>query len=371
MKSLRTSLAAVLIGAVALASSIGAAARTNAQPLLLGAAMLGAYSLGLVSPETASLGFAFAGVTGLAPFPVQEHLTAIATMYRNRSLIADNVLPRVTVGKQAFKYFAHTLADGFTIPDTKVARASAPNRVEFTATETTSATVDYALDDAIPMEDIENASPGMDPQAKAVEYITNLIGLDREVRTSGLVFNASNYAAANKATLSGTSQWSDFANSDPISAILTALDSMVMRGNIAVMGQAVWTKLSTHPKLVKAFYGTSADTGIVTRDFVAQLFELEAIYVGQAWLNTAKKGQTASLSRAWGKHFALLYRDSLATADRGTTYGFTAQFGGRIAGSFEDKDVGMRGGVRVRAGESVKEVLTATDLGYLFTNAVA
>ncbi|MBL0142655.1 MAG: major capsid protein [Betaproteobacteria bacterium] len=292
-------------------------------------------------------------------------------MYRNKSTIADDVMPRVTVNKQAFKYFKHTLADGFTIPDTKVARASAPNRVEFTATETTDQTVDYALDDSIPFEDIENSSPGMNPQGKATEYISNLIALDREVRVATAAFTAGNYAGGNQSTLSGTSQWSDFTNSDPISAILTAMDSMVMRPNVMVLGQAVWTKLSTHPKLVKAFYGTSADTGIVTREFIRQLFELDGLFVGQSWYNTARKGQTATLARAWGKHCSLIYRDNLASVDRGTTWGLTAQYGSRVAGSFEDRDVGMRGGVRVRAGESVKEVITANDLGYLFVNAVA
>lgn len=367
----KTTLAALILGFCAACSATASYARANAQSLVLGAAVVGAYSLGFISPESAALGIAFAGVTGIAPFPVQEDLTAIALMYRNRSTIADDVMPRVPVAKQAFKYFKHTLAEGFTIPDTKVARASAPNRVEFTATEVTDQTVDYALDDAVPMEDIDNAAPNMNPQAKATEYISNLIQLDREVRVAGAAFNASNYAAGNQSTLSGTSQWSDFTNSDPLSAILTALDSMVMRGNIMVVGQAVWTKLSTHPKIVKAFTGSSGDSGVVTKDFFAKLFELEAIYVGQAYYNTARKGQTASLSRAWGKHAAILYRDNLADASRGTTWGFTAQFGSRIAGSFEDKDIGMRGGVRVRAGESVKEVITANDLGYLFVNAVA
>lgn len=345
--------------------------KTHAVQLACAFVLCIAASFGWMAPADAALGIALVGTTGIAPFPVQEDLTAIAIMYRNTKMIGDDVMPRVPVSKQAYKYFKHTLADGFTIPDTKVARASRPNQVEFTATETTGKTEDYALDDSIPVEDLQNAAPNMNPQAKATEYLTNLIQLDREKRVADATFNAANYGASNKTTLSGTSQWSDFTNSDPISAILTALDAMVMRGNILVMGRAVWTKLSTHPKLVKAFYGTSADTGIVTREFVRQLFELDGLFVGESWLNTAKKGQTATLARAWGKHAAILYRDQLASADRGTTWGFTAQFGTRIAGSFEDKDVGMRGGMRVRVGESVDEVITANDLGYLFVDAVA
>jgi len=306
-----------------------------------------------------------------APFPIQPDLTAIALMYRNARMIADQVMPRVPVGKQDFKYLKHALADGFTVPDTKVGRRSPPNQVEFTATETSASTQDYALDDSVPNADIENAPPNYDPLGKATEFVTNLIELDREVRVATLTFDTNQYAAANKTTLSGTSQWSDFTNSNPVSAILSAMDGMVMRPNIAVMGRAVYSQLIQNPAVLKAIYGPGGTKGIATQQQLADLLELDAIYVGESWVNSAKRGQTASLARVWGKHFALIYRDSLASAARGTTWGLTAQFGSRIAGSIEDRDIGMRGGVRVRVGESVKELVTANDLGYLFINAVA
>ncbi|UUE75476.1 hypothetical protein [Pectobacterium aroidearum] len=81
-----------------------------------------------------------------APFPIDPHLTSIAIAYRNGSLIADSVLPRVPVGKSEFKWWEYDLADGFTLPNTSVGRTSQPNQVEFNATEETSSTSDYALD---------------------------------------------------------------------------------------------------------------------------------------------------------------------------------------------------------------------------------
>lgn len=358
-------LAAALVCALAIVSAIGYAidpALTLVVLSRMGDNLLmgGAIGVGII------------GAT-VAPFPIQPDLTAIALMYRNKRMIADQVLPRVQVAKGDFKYFTHTLADGFTIPDTKVGRRSPPNQVEFTATETTASTTDYALDDSIPNADIANASniPGADPVAKATMYVANLIELDREKRTADLVFGAGNYAAANKTTLSGTGQWSDYTNSNPISAILTALDGSVMRPNIAVMGRTVFSALIQHPKVLAAIYGPGGTRGIATAEQLANVLELDAVYVGESYVNSAKKGQTVSLARVWGKFFALLYRDTLADAARGTTFGFTAQFGTRIAGSFEDKDIGMRGGVRVRVGESVKEVIAANDLGYLFSAAIA
>ena len=306
-----------------------------------------------------------------APFPVDPALTAIAIAYRNKRLIADDVLPRSPVGKQEFKYQVYDLADGFTLPDTQVGRKSAPNRVEFGATEKTASTTDYALDAPVPNADIENAAgTPFDPLGHATETTTNLIALDREVRTSALVFAKANYAAANAVTLSGTSQWSD-GTSNPLVAIMDALDAVVMRPNVGVLGRAVSTALRRHPKIVQAYHGNTGPEGLVPLQFLADLLELEAIFVGEARLNIARPGQAVNLSRVWGKHAAFLYRDSLASTASGTTWGLTAQWGGRVSGSKEDPDVGMRGGVRVRTGESVVELVTAKDLGCFFENAIA
>ena len=110
---------------------------------------------------------------------------------------------------------------------------------------------------------------------------------------------------------------------------------------------------------------------IARRQAIAELFELEEVLVGQGWLNTAKPGQAVTLQRVWAKHAALLVRDRLATARSGGTFGMTAQWGSRIAGQEADSKIGMRGGQRVRAGESVKELITASDFGYFIKDAVA
>jgi hypothetical protein len=304
------------------------------------------------------------------PFPLLPYLTSIAVNYQNRQLIADRVLPRVPVGKQLFRYYKYSINDAFTIPDTKVGRVSAPSRVEFGAQNIDSSTTDYALDNPIPQIDVVNAEgTPFDPEAHGTEVTTDLILLDREVRVASLVFNANNYAAANKVTL--TNPWSDKTNGDPIGDITTALNSMVMRANRMVVGNVVATALQTHPEILKAFYKNLGDAGIVPIDFVATLFGLDGIDVGAGWLNTAKPGQTASVSRVWGKFAALYVQNGLANTAGGLTFGFSAQFGTRIAGRINDPDMGMRGGTRIRVGESLAEIITAPDLGYFFTNASA
>jgi len=309
------------------------------------------------------------------PFPVSPVLTAIAVKYRNRKMIADLVAPRITVAAQAFKWWRYDLAEGFTLPDLKVGRRGQPSEIEFNAAEVTASTEDFGLDSPVPQADIDNAAGASlpDPRDRAVEGLMDLLALGREMRVASLVFNANTYAAANKTQLSGTSQWSDYTNSNPIDAMLQALDSMVVRANVAVLGGATWTKMRQHPKVVAAVYGNANTSGIITREQLAAVLEIDEVLVGEGFVNTAKRGQTASMGRAWGKHAALINRNLNGGGEQQgqPTFAWTADWGGPQAGSERDSKIGVRGGERVRAYESVKEVVSASDLGYFFQDAVA
>jgi hypothetical protein len=305
----------------------------------------------------------------LAPFPIDSALTAIALAYRNDRLIADEVLPRVPVAKQEFRYIEHTLAESFTVPETKVGRKSRPNEVDFSAVEKTAATEDYGLEDAIPQRDIDNAPDNYDPKGRAIAGLADLIALDREVRTAGIVFDSTLYPSSNTVTLSGTAQWTD-PTSDPVDVILEALDSTLVRPSVMVLGHAVFRHLMVHPKIIVATKGPLATGGIALKDEIAKVFGLDKVLVGESWVNTARRGQPVSLGRVWGNHCALLHINPMASTGNGVTFGLTAEFGSRRASQEPDRAIGLDGGVRVRAGESVKELIIAPNLGFLIKNAV-
>lgn len=314
------------------------------------------------------------------PFPIQQELTAIALAYTNRSYIADLVLPRTPVPAREFKWLQMNRDEMFTVPDTRVGRKGVPNEVEFGSAEVPSFVNDYGLDDVIPNEDITSAPAGYNPVGRAVEGIAELVALDREKRVADLVFNLNTYPAANRSTLSGASQWSDYTNSDPYTAIMAGLDGMLMRPNTAAIGRLAWSRLRVHPKITAALAPSSigntatsnAQGAPASLQAVADLLELDQILVGESWVNTAKPGQTATLSRVWGKHMAFMHLNPIASA-RGNviSFGYTAEFGNRVSGSIPEPKVGLRGGQRVRVGESVNEIIAASDVGYFFQNVVA
>lgn len=319
------------------------------------------------------------------PFPVDAVLTAIAVGYRNPSAtyIADDVLPRQTVGGEIFKWTEYPLADAFAIPDGRVGRKGAVQQLEFGGEEKESSVEDYGFDAPIAYSDVEAAEnararglSAINPEAHAVEMLTDTLMNIREVRVASLVHNLNTYAADKRVTLSGSSQFSDYANSDPITALKTGQEStLVYRPNTWAMGRPVWSRLSSHPKIVNAVKGGTQTSGLVSREQFIELFSgegLRELLIGDAWVNTAKPGQAVSLNRCWGKHIAMFHKNAGASIEQGgITFGATAEFGGRISGRIADPDVGLQGGYRVRAGERVKELVIAKDVGYFIQNAVA
>jgi len=313
-------------------------------------------------------------------FPVNPELTAIAMAYRNpaHTLIAELVMPRVPTAKK-FTWTAYDPAQGYTVPRTLVGRKSQPTQVDFNGVPMNDETLDYGLDDVVPNDEMEAwaampkpATGGpINPMVVSTMFLEGLIQLDREVRVAGRVFNAATYPAANQATLSGSNQWSDYANSNPLSAILAALDIPLLRPNIAIFGQAAWTGLRQHPKIVQAVYGTAQTGGVVTNEALAAVLEVKQVLVGGSFLNTARKGQAAVNARVWGKHASFIYSDVMAAMTGQPTFGFTAQFGNKVAGNINEPKTGLRGSELVRCGESLKEVVSAGQLGYFFQNVVS
>lgn len=319
------------------------------------------------------------------PFIIDPVLTALAVGFQNpaASRIADMVLPRYAVGGEKFKWTEYPISEAFNVPDARVGRRGRVQQLEFSGTEKTSEVEDFGLDSPIPFSDIEAAQAARDqgrsqynPEMHTTTMLTDTVDNIREVRVAGIVHNLNTYAADKRITLTGTSQFSDYANSDPISIIKTAMNStLVYRPNTLVMGIDVWIKMSSHPKIVNAVKGNVTNAGIVSREEFLNLFAGEGVkelLIGEGWYNTAKPNQTVALARSWGKHIALIHKNPMASVEGGgITFGMTATFGTKIAGRIEDKDIGLQGGYRIRSGERIKELVIAKDVGYFIQNAVA
>lgn len=306
------------------------------------------------------------------PFVIVPQLTRIAMAVQNRDFIADTVCPRVQVPGELFQYTKVTTKDRFQHPDDLINRTGHLNELEFAQSDETDRTIDRGLAAPVPQVDVDRAASAnmADPRGAAVEGITQIMLLNRELRAADLLFNAANYTL--KKTLDGNAggyRWDDATNGDPIGYMEAAMADMVVRPNQAVMGYNVMLAVRKHPKTISRLYGASSTRGTALLADIASELGLDAIRVGSAWKDAGKKGQALSLGRVWGNYCALL-RTSTSLASTQTVepvFAFTAQYEGRTAGTWFDPGRGKKGVEMLKVTESVTELISWTEAGYLFS----
>jgi hypothetical protein len=309
--------------------------------------------------------------------------TGISLAYTNPllSLIADEVLPRVPVGAYQFSWNRFPLADRFTVPDTIMGRKGEANTVEFGVSKETAMVEDHGLACETPEIDVqEGALTGYNPLDGNVLTLTELLLLRHEKLVADKVFNLNTYPSANRATLSGTDQFSH-ASSTPFDTIMNALESVVMRPNVLVFSRPGIVALRRHPQITAMVATTGTGNSGTTNSAgpratiaqLADLFEVQRILVGEAQVNTAGFGETASLARCWGKHMAMLHINPNVVSPLGQaiTFGFLAELGSRDALTGFEPKKGKLGCHYQRVAETKKPIICANDVGYFLQNIIA
>jgi hypothetical protein len=238
---------------------------------------------------------------------VDPVLTNVAIGYSNADYIASQLFPDVPVKFQSGKHFIYDQGR-FRVNTTR--RSTGAKSQEMTLKLTTGDPYfceDHALKQFVPDEDVRNAQTPTDPYQDATENLMDLHLVAREVEVATLLTSTANLTQ--NTTLSGTSQWSDYSNSDPFGDIETGKQTVHaaihQSPNTLVIGKQAWDKLKLHPALIERIKYTGK--GPLTTDMVASLFEVDRILVGGAAKNTAKEGQTDSMSYIWGKDAVLTY----------------------------------------------------------------
>ncbi len=305
-------------------------------------------------------------------FTEDATLTAIAIGYRNEDydLVADDVLPRSPVNDEKFEWTKYDEAAAFTVPDTKVGRRSTPNQVEIEGSKQDGATDDYGIDVPLDNRTINAAKKnGFDPRKQATELATDIVLLDRERRVAGQVQDPSNYYSNLVEALSGADMFSD-ETSDPAKIIRNMLKRCWMRPNQLTFGTNAWDAFASHPKVVSAILRNSGTSGFITQEEAARFLRVKRVIVGEGRININKPGEDAELHRVWDNTVSGQFINRGASAAGGITFGFTAVFGKKVAGTLP-ANMGLKGGILVRSGEAVKELICANRAGFLLQNAVA
>lgn len=148
----------------------------------------------------------------------------------------------------------------------------------------------------------------IDPAVDATELVTRSLLLDHELQVSNLIRNVANYAASNKVTLSGASQWDDYTGGTASTSNPVAVIQAGMRAVYAATGRYPNTLaipalgiqyIENHPRIVdrfKNFTLTVPDAFKVLTGFEGTILPVDSVY------NAANNvDATVVMTSFWGK----------------------------------------------------------------------
>lgn len=296
-------------------------------------------------------------------------LTTVAQGYRNAAFIGSTLFPAVPVDQRGGKIVAFGKED-FMIYRTARAPGAHTPRVQFGYSSNSYALEQHALEGQVPFEQMQDARqvPGIDQGQLAVRKVQNIIGLRLEKAQADLATTAGNYPNGNKATLSGTAQWSDYTNSNPSAAIETAKDAIRakigLRPNVVVLGAAVFSTLRQHPAIIDRIKYTGRD--VVTTELLAALWGVDRVVVGDA----VYASDAGVFSDVWGKFVVVAYTDTTGLMDMGVpTFGYSYQLRGYpvVERPYEDRNAKSW---IYPVTDEVAPVIAANTAGYLYSAVV-
>jgi hypothetical protein len=302
---------------------------------------------------------------------VDPVLTNVSIGYQNSAYVAEQLFPTLPVSKQSGKHFIYDKGK-FRVNDNL--RGSGAASKEVTLNLTTGLPYfceDHALKQFVTDEDMDGAVAPMDPTVDATENVTEMHMVAREVELAASL--TSTGVMTQNTTLSGTSQWSDYSNSDPFTNIETAKQTIHaaihVDPNVLVLGKQVWDKLKHHPALLeRAKY---SQLGTISPDLLATLFGVDRVVIAAAGKNGAVEGQADSMSYIWGKDAILAYINP-RLGQKMITLGLTYQWKTRKVEKLRGTNEEDRKGTYVRVGDHYYDMnVVAAAAGYLVKAAVA
>lgn len=294
-------------------------------------------------------------------------LTNLAIGYSNDQFVGDALMPFVLVDKEGGKIPVFG-KEHFKLYATERALRAKSNRI---SPEDIGA-IDIALDEhdlEYPIDYREDAESAFPLQARATAVVTEGIRLRHEVMVATLAQNPASYPTGNKIALSGTSQFTDVANSDPEGVITDAKAAVrakiVREPNTMVIGYAAWMALKKHPKL-RAILSDTRQRVLQLND-LRDIFEIPNIYVGRA----VTANDAGVVSDVWGDNIVLAYVPQTDMAQRSPyepSYGYTLRRRGQpvVDTRTEDGKIEL-----IRNTDIFRPYLLGADAGYLISNTNA
>lgn len=305
------------------------------------------------------------------PLYIDQALTNVSNAWFNddKDFIADKLFPEVLVKKPTFKVGKYG-KDGLRLPSNTLRTGeSSAQRVNLTrGFEDIGPLQEHALSAFVTEDDYNLTDDPFEPESDEVENMNSIMALVDEKDLATQLTDTS-VVTQNK-TLSGTAQWSDYDNSDPLADIKAAVEAaQFIDFNTIAMGKEVWLALSQHPVLLDRLKWS--ERGVVTEEAFLSLiapYGITKLLIGKAKENTGKEGLADSISTIWGRNVILAFvqpKPGRKKVNGG--YKFRLKDGRRV----QREERIDPNGTKIVNTDYYGHFLLSTDCFYLIKNAVA
>ena len=242
-------------------------------------------------------------------------LTNVSLAYKPEGYISEKIAPLVQVKKDAGKIYSYGMDNLRIVPTIR----SIWGKPQIVSTEVSStdhySLEDHVLGEFLAEEIVDNAENPLRPRTDTTEALTDRLWLDKEKALATTLTDTS--VITQYTTLTGTDQWSDYTNSDPIDDINTGIDAVRSGSgkvpNIMVLAWDTSRKLMYHPAIKDMYPGAPKITHAMLLDGLAAMFGFDEVLVGKAQYNNSNKGWTDTLADIWTKVALMMYVEKRPT----------------------------------------------------------
>lgn len=304
---------------------------------------------------------------------VDPLLSNVSSMYLPDGCIADQLLPAVKSAQYTGLLGAYG-KNHLRIENSVIGGKGKYRRVEAITRSTSSFLIEgHGLSDVVTKHDYKNVIDPFSAESDATLGLSTILLLEKEKGLADALTD--NTVLTQTVALSGTSQLSDYSNSNPVSVFNTAKsairDGCGAIANAVIMDYGVAQVLRYHPMLLDLLGFKFAKPGGLEDADLAKALGVKKVFIPNCVYNSANEGAADVLAPCWGKHIVLaVIPDSAAKYQISLGYNVRLDDGSPRK-VYKQSLFNPPGATEILVEDEYDMLVSNINAGYLITDAIA
>lgn len=231
----------------------------------------------------------------------------------------------------------------------------------------------HGLEGIVTDEDYSNVEEPFDAEKDETLGLTSVLMLEKEKALADSLGSTS--VLTQNVTLSGTSQFNDYTNSEPLTKVYAGKkairDGSGGIANTMIMDYDVAEMLRFHPQILSNLGFKENRPGGLTDAELAKAFGVQRVIIPNCKYNSAALGQADVLANVWGKHIILACLPLKAEKNQ-LSLGYEVQKSGSVGWKVKKSPLdNPDGATAIIISGKYDQVITKAACGYLIKDAIA